>query len=87
MFGTLTGMRDWIETQLKSQLQPMHLEVRDLTGAGDHFEALIVTPQFDGKNTIMRHRLVYQALGEAMKEKIHALTLTTLSPREWKKES
>jgi stress-induced morphogen len=58
------------------------VEVKDLTGTSDHFEALIVAEAFVGKTLIERHRLVYAALGERMKADVHALTLKTLTPSE-----
>ena len=50
----------------------------DVTGDGRHFEAVIVCAQFDGKNMLEQHRLVYDALGGKMQE-IHALSLRTLT--------
>jgi stress-induced morphogen len=53
------------------------VEVKDLTGTQDHFEATIVAPQFEGKSRIEQHQMVYRALGDSMKADIHALALTT----------
>jgi acid stress-induced BolA-like protein IbaG/YrbA len=58
-----------------------HLEV---AGDGQHFQALIVSAQFEGKSRVQRHQLVYGALGERMREEIHALSMRTLTPQEWK---
>lgn len=58
-----------------------HLEVR---GDGQHFEALIVSPEFEGKRRIARHQLVYAALGDRMRAEIHALSMQTLTPAEYK---
>ncbi len=57
-----------------------HLEVQ---GDGHHFEAVIVSPAFEGKRLIARHQMVYAALGDRMKAEIHALSMKTLSPAEW----
>ena len=56
-------------------------EVR-VAGDGQHFEALIVSKAFRGKSRIQRHQLVYAALGERMREEIHALSMRTLTPEE-----
>ena len=56
-------------------------EVR-VAGDGQHFEALIVSEAFRGKSRIQRHQLVYAALGERMREEIHALSMRTLTPEE-----
>ena len=57
-----------------------HLEVE---GDGRHFFATIVSPEFDGKTRVARHQRVYQALGDRMREQIHALSMKTLTPAEW----
>jgi acid stress-induced BolA-like protein IbaG/YrbA len=57
-----------------------HVEV---AGDGQHFEALIVSPAFEGLTKVRRHQRVYAALGERMREEIHALSMTTLTPAEW----
>lgn len=57
------------------------IEVR-VRGDGQHFEALIVSDSFRGKSRIQRHQLVYAALGERMREEIHALSMRTLTPEE-----
>ena len=51
-------------------------------GDGQHFEALIVSPAFEGKSRIERHRLVYLALGDRMRVRVHALSMKTLTPDE-----
>jgi len=57
-----------------------HLEVE---GDGQHFNALVVSAMFAGKSRVQRHQLVYAALGERMREEIHALSMRTLTPEEW----
>lgn len=57
----------------------------EVDGDGTHFEALIVADTFIGKTLLERHKLVYGVLGEAMKEKIHALSLKTYTPEQWEK--
>ncbi|MBN8488925.1 BolA family transcriptional regulator [Ideonella sp. 4Y16] len=57
-----------------------HLEV---DGDGRHFYATIVSPAFQGLPRVRRHQLVYGALGERMREEIHALSMKTLTPAEW----
>lgn len=57
-----------------------HLEV---VGDGQHFEAVIVSKAFEGRNRVQRHQLVYAALGDRMRQEIHALSMRTLTPAEW----
>lgn len=47
-----------------------------------HFEALVVSPEFEGKRALARHQMVYATLGERMGREIHALSLRTLTPAE-----
>jgi acid stress-induced BolA-like protein IbaG/YrbA len=61
-----------------------HLEV---LGDGQHFQAVVVSPAFAGKSRVQRHQLVYAALGDRMREEIHALSMQTLTPDEWRKAS
>jgi acid stress-induced BolA-like protein IbaG/YrbA len=58
-----------------------HVEV--LGDDGQHFEAVIVSPQFTGKNRVQQHQLVYLALGDRMREEIHALSMRTFTPDAW----
>ena len=57
-------------------------EAIDVTGDGQHFEALIVSDAFRGLSRLARHQLVYAALGDRMREEIHALSMTTITPEE-----
>ena len=51
-------------------------------GDGHHFEAVIVSDEFEGKSRIQRHQMVYAALGEKMKAEVHALSMKTLTKSE-----
>jgi acid stress-induced BolA-like protein IbaG/YrbA len=57
-----------------------HLAVE---GDGRHFFATIVSAEFEGSSRIQRHQRVYRALGDRMREQIHALSMKTLTPAEW----
>jgi acid stress-induced BolA-like protein IbaG/YrbA len=69
-----------IERSIRAGLDCTHLEV---TGDGAHFEAVIVSPRFDGLTRVRQHQLVYAALGDRMRDEIHALSMKTYSPQEW----
>ena len=69
-----------IRTSIAAGLTCEHLEVR---GDGHHWEALIVSPAFEGLTKVRQHQLVYAALGDRMREEIHALSMTTLTPVQW----
>lgn len=70
-----------VQQYITDHLNCDHIEVR---GDGHHFEAVIVSPEFEGKRLIARHQLVYAALGDRMRAEIHALSMQTLTPDEYK---
>ncbi len=55
----------------------------EVVGDGQHFQALVVSTHFAGKSRIQRHQLVYAALGDRMREEVHALSMKTLTPEEF----
>jgi acid stress-induced BolA-like protein IbaG/YrbA len=55
----------------------------DVDGDGRHFFATIVSKEFEGASRVARHQRVYRALGDRMREQIHALSMKTLTPAEW----
>jgi acid stress-induced BolA-like protein IbaG/YrbA len=76
----VTTTPELIHGYLSAGLECTHLEVE---GDGQHFQAVIVSPAFVGKRLIQRHQLVYAALGDRMREEIHALSMKTLTPDEY----
>lgn len=83
-----------IEQRLREQLDPTHLEILDdsakhaghrgATSSGGHYRLVIVSGEFDGKSLIARHRLVNEAVRDLFGDKIHALSMQTLTPDQWK---
>lgn len=69
-----------IKTSIEKGLVCQHVEVR---GDGHHWEAVIVSAAFEGLAKVRQHQLVYAALGGRMREEIHALSMTTLTPGQW----
>ncbi|MBU6484730.1 MAG: BolA/IbaG family iron-sulfur metabolism protein [Betaproteobacteria bacterium] len=70
------------ESIQSSILANMACDTVEVAGDGHHFEALIVSAAFRGLSRIARHRLVYAALGDRMREEVHALSMTTQTPEE-----
>ena len=70
-----------LKTYITNGLACEHIEV--CGDDGQHFEALIVSPTFVGKNMVQQHQLVYQALGDRMRSEIHALSMRTFTPEAW----
>ena len=75
---------DEVQQYIAAGLPCTHLAVE---GDGQHFFATIVSDEFEGKSRVMRHQRVYQALGDRMREQIHALSMKTLTPAEWAAQS
>jgi acid stress-induced BolA-like protein IbaG/YrbA len=69
-----------VQTFIAAGLPCEHLDVQ---GDGRHFFAVIVSAQFEGLARVRRHQRVYAALGDRMREQIHALSMKTLTPAEW----
>ncbi|MFZ9641856.1 MAG: BolA family protein [Candidatus Methylopumilus sp.] len=70
-----------LKTYITNGLDCEHIEV--LGDDGQHFEAVIVSPAFVGKNMVQQHQLVYQILGDRMRSEIHALSMRTFTPETW----
>ena len=60
----------------------LHVGHAGAQGGGGHYRLTIVSPQFTGKTTLARHRMVYDALGPMMQQQIHALAITAVAPHE-----
>jgi BolA protein len=83
-----------IEGALRERLRAGHVEVIDesalhvghagAASGGGHFRALVVAQAFEGRSPVERQRLVYAALAHEMRSEIHALSLRTLTPAEWR---
>jgi BolA family transcriptional regulator, general stress-responsive regulator len=84
------SMEQQMKTKLEGALAPLHLSLWNEShkhsvpkGSESHWNVVVVSGAFEGKNPLARHRAVYSALGEELKAGIHALTLKALTPSEW----
>ncbi|SMG65676.1 BolA-like protein [methanotrophic bacterial endosymbiont of Bathymodiolus sp.] len=83
---------DLIKSKLSAALAPERLEIVDNSQAhaghagaqsgGGHYHVMIVSDAFTGKSLVQRHQLIYKALGELMKQEIHALGIEAFTPTE-----
>ena len=70
-----------VQTMIQEKLSNAEVKV---VGDGQHFEAIIVSPDFAGKTKVKQHQMVYAALkAEMAAETIHALSLKTYTPEAW----
>ena len=74
-----------LKDALLSAFPDADIEIKDLTGTQDHYQARIVAEGCSpARSRIEQHRLVYAALGDAMRGPVHALALNTYSPEAWR---
>ncbi|MCK5360958.1 MAG: BolA family transcriptional regulator [Gammaproteobacteria bacterium] len=84
---------DMIHERLTTALSPESLEVIDRShehaghegakAGGGHFDVIIIAAAFNDMSTVQRHRAIYDALGDAMKTEIHALSIRAYTPEEF----
>ena len=71
-----------IRMLIESSLDCSEVQV---SGDGRHFEAVVVSTAFEGKPTLLRHRMVYSTLGDRFDtDTLHALSLKTYTPGQWR---
>ena len=90
-----TGER--IERILTERFRPLRLRLRDdsanhvghagATSGGGHYKVLIVSELFEGRSLLERHRMVNEALSDLFGGAIHALSIETLAPSQWREGS
>ena len=74
-----------IERLIKARIPDAQVTIRDLAGDGDHYAATVLAESFRGKSRVQQHQIVYRALGDRMREEIHALSMQTHTPEDWAK--
>ncbi len=88
----MTNRVDMIRERLTTSLSPVSLDITDdshqhighagAANGGGHFTVHIVAAAFADQSLIQRHRLIYNALGDAMQNEIHALSIKAYTPSE-----
>lgn len=75
---------DQVRSMIQAGIPDAEVQVQDLTGGGDHYQVIVVSPAFEGKRPVQRHQLVYSSVQQAMStEAIHALSIKTYTPETW----
>eukprot|EP01080_Neovahlkampfia_damariscottae_P012575 gene12575-6395_t len=78
-----SSKQETIELLLKQKLNPIHMDVMDISGGcGSMFQIDVVSPEFEGKSILQQHKLVKQILSDEIKE-MHGLTLKTKTPKKY----
>jgi acid stress-induced BolA-like protein IbaG/YrbA len=52
-------------------------------GDNNHFQLVVVSPRFQDKSLVERHQMIYGAVGEAMRQDVHALSIKAYTPAQW----
>ena len=86
-------MIDLIKNSIKSAITIVKIEIIDQSenhanhpgnNGGGHYKALIISNDFNGKNLVERHQMIYRALGKLMTNEIHAFSMKTMTEEEFK---
>ena len=87
------NMIDTIKNKIKSEINIIQIEIIDESSShanhpgnsgGGHYKALIISNDFNNKNLVERHKMVYKALGDLMTNEIHAFSMKTMTENEFK---
>jgi BolA protein len=86
-------MIDIIKNKIKTELDILEIEIIDESSAhanhkgnngGGHYRALIISDDFNNKNLVERHQMIYKALGNLMTNEIHAFSMKTMTKEEFR---
>jgi stress-induced morphogen len=88
------SVQQTIHDKLAGALGPEHLDVENESGMHNvpkgsetHFKVTVVSPAFEGKGRVDRHRRVHELLAEELRSGVHALSVRALTPDEWRREA
>ncbi len=79
-------MVEKIENIIKNSLPDATIFVMDPYNDGQHFQALVISPTFDGASLVEQHQMVMNPLKEALETDVHALGLKTFTPEKWERK-
>ena len=88
MLGESGMSPDQVKARIETLAPGTEAQVMDLTGTQDHYQAVVVSPVFEGKLTMQQHRMVFDLFkSEIASNEVHALTLKTFTPAAYAKLS
>ncbi len=74
-----------VERRIREAIPDCEVSAVNLHDSADHFEVTVVAEAFNGCSIVEQHRMVYAALGDAMRAAIHALVVKTLTPEQYRR--
>ena len=69
-----------VKSQIQADMPQAEVQVQ---GDGKHFQALVVSSEFEGMPKVKQHRRVYACFGEELGDELHALELKTFTPEQY----
>tara|TARA_E500000178_G_C16984243_1_gene737369 strand:+ start:937 stop:1197 length:261 start_codon:yes stop_codon:yes gene_type:complete len=79
-------MLEQIKETILEALPDATVYVADPNNDGQHFEALVVSPTFEGLSLVKQHQVVMNAMKEKFETTVHAMALKTFAPSKWESE-
>ena len=79
-------MLEQIKSTILQALPDATVHVADPNNDGQHFEALVISPTFEGLSLVKQHQLVMKAMKEKFETSVHAMALKTYAPTKWETE-
>ena len=76
-----------VKQRIESGLTGAQVQALDTKATGDHFRAVVISDEFEGKSLVKRHQVVYATVSDVFTKELHALQLKTYSCKEWKQEN
>ena len=76
-----------IKQRIEDGFTRAQVQVMDTKGTGDHFSAVVISDEFEGKSLVQRHQMVYATVSDVLTKELHALQLKTYTCKEWKQEN
>jgi len=77
---------EYVKQIILNNIPDAEVHVLDPMNDGQHLEAIVISPSFEGKMLIAQHKMVMGPLREALKVQVHALGLKTFTPARWNEE-
>ena len=71
---------------LEKKIKDSKIFISDVTGNDNHFNLIVISAIFEGKNMIQQHQIIYKLLNHLITKEIHALQIKTITWEQWKKE-
>ena len=78
----MTITPEQLEGRIQSGIPNSSVKAKDLTGGGDHWQVTVISDVFEGKSLVQRHQMIYQAVGDWMKQQVHALSISAETPKK-----